>query len=320
VKFNAWDQLRAEHDEKGVGELIEAELRTVLRPIIGHFPNPRLVGRDTDRWDDSLRDEVLYDFALFMLERDRLNAAFYHATDLEHFRMLLRVRARQYVSGKLRGTELRNKVDEACEILESDDRFQRFGSGRARRWTIIGGPSDVFGGDDVALRSLARRVALPRPQRRFRRDTTHASAVITKDDLKEVLIRMLEAAEAALTKSQIEAVLRDRLGLAEPETISISRAQDPAPLEDILAAPSGGLEEADARLAAGDAAQLLSVRQLAIVREYFVLGRKREEVAATLGISHGTISNELRRAGQILLQVAMDDVELARRALEELFQ
>src|SRR5207247_9002526 len=58
VTFEDWDALIAEHDQLGVGSGIQDELREALRPVLGRWPNPRLVGRDADAWDDDLRDEV----------------------------------------------------------------------------------------------------------------------------------------------------------------------------------------------------------------------------------------------------------------------
>src|SRR5205823_4217548 len=104
------------------------------------------------------------------------------------------------------------------------------------------------------------------------------------------------------------------------ETISISRDTGTGDaLEDVIASSATATDEVDAHLVASDAAQLLSVRQLAVLREYYAQGHTREEVATALGISTGTVSNELRRAGRVLLQVSLDDAELAHRALDALF-
>ncbi len=320
MKFDAWDQLQAEHAEHGVGELIEGQLRSALRPVLGRVPNPRLVGRRTDRWDDDLYEDVLYDFAAFLLEGGRLNAAFQHASDLEHFQMLLRARARQFVSGKLRGTELSNKVKEACEILEADDRFMRTGSGRERRWSLSTGPIQPFAGDDRALRSVAWQARPSPPAKRYRRDTAKASVVISRPDMASLLVAILQTAGGALTKGEFEVVLRDRLGLHEPETVSLSRPSlGGEPLDEILGGGGDDIDDAEVRMLAADVAQLLSLRQLSVLRESYALGRRREEVATALGISHGTVSNELRRAGSVLLQVSLGSRELAARVLEALF-
>ena len=317
--FSEWDRLVAEHQAEGVGALIEAAMRDALRPVLGRVPNPRLVGRSTSSWNDELREDVLYAFAIFLLERGRLNAVFLHATDASHFRMLLRARARQFISGQLRGTELENKVSEACELLESREEFEHFGSARDRRWVLKGGSRKPFTGSEADLRALAWRIALPPATRRFRRNTQGASAVITKAELTRLLVEACRLAAAGLAKDEVRVLLRERLNLREPETISISRRYgDEPPLEDLLPAAASDFDELEARFAAADAAALLSVRQLAVLRESYGQGRRREAVAESLGISHGTVSNELRRAGQVLLDVAGGDVNVARRALDAL--
>lgn len=79
-----------------------------------------------------------------------------------------------------------------------------------------------------------------------------------------------------------------------------------------------GIEEAEARITALDVAQLLTVRQLTILGHLFGLGMTREGVARELGVSRGTISNELERVGRVLLDASDGDEGLARRALEKL--
>jgi hypothetical protein len=317
MKFEEWDLLVAEHEQHGVGPLIQEAMRAALRPIMGRVPNPRLVGRAAEQWDHDLREELLYDFALFLLERGRLHAAFLHASDAAHLNMLLRARARQFVSGRLRGTELSAKVKQACDILEADDRFERFGRERDRRWVLAGQPKTAYAGSESDLRRLAWGLPLPPRGRSFRRNTAAASAVISKHDLTTLLMEACRSARGGLSKSDITLVLRERLNLSEPETISISRRWgDEPPLEDRLAEAGGDFDELEAKMIAADAAALLSVRQLAVLRESHGRGLSREDTARALGLSRATISNELRRAGDLLLDVAVGDLPSARRALD----
>ena len=109
------------------------------------------------------------------------------------------------------------------------------------------------------------------------------------------------------------------MNLVDPETISISRRWGDEPgIEEELGSAEGGFDEVDAKLVAADVAALVSVRQLAVLREFQARARSREEVAMVLGISHGTVSNELRRVGALLLDVADGDRAVARRALDYL--
>ena len=316
--IDEWGLLRNERDELVVGPLILAEIRRALRPSLGHIPNPRLAGRPADIWTDELRADVEHDFALFLLE-GRLAQVFVHATDVNHFRVLLRTRARQFVAGLLRRTELSNLVRRACELLETDKRFEKNGpDGSDHSWGIRRSAKEAFSGSDDDLVRIARRLTVSL-SRHYRRDTQRASPILSDADLADLLTAVFRSV-GSLDRAQIRVVLREALGLWEVETVSLSMpVRDIGVLEEFVPAPSSG-PEADVALIAADTIELLTLRQLRILVEYWRSGRSREEVARRLGISHGTVSNELRRAGSVLIDAAEGDAELAAGALDQIVE
>jgi DNA-directed RNA polymerase specialized sigma24 family protein len=312
--FGALDALRIERSREGIGTLIEREIREQLIPLARRRPPGIVLGVDAERWTHELESEVVNAFAEHLL-RGRLTEIFDHA--IEHFRLLLRLRARQFLDNQMRGGESENIWVRAHEILESQSqRFTAHSAGTTRRWCIRGGAGDPYPGDDVSLRHLAWSLPVPPSAPRFRRDTQIASRVLPNEELADLLEHALDAASAALDARQVRLVVDERLDLRPADTISISRRTGEGPaLEELLTDRSDPAAAAELDDLVVDAVALLTVRQLDVLGHRYADGLKRDDTARRLGISNGTVDNEIRRAVRIVLDVCEGDRGWAARVL-----
>src|SRR5439155_2294060 len=95
-------------------------------------------------------DERVADLKQGFLEhllRGRLEELFLHASDLEHWQLLVRVRGRQFLSNVARKGNFENLWKRARETLEDGkDRgvLEAAGTGATRRWWRPGRPGEPF--------------------------------------------------------------------------------------------------------------------------------------------------------------------------------
>ncbi len=222
--FNLFEELREEWRTRGVGDRVLAEVETQFQSVARRHPVRRL--REFAD-DDGLRD-LTQKFHLHLVQ-GRLEELFAHAGDLEHLRLLLRVRGRQFLSNERRHLDFENVRKRAFEMLETDPHFthaDRAGGGRC--WTLAGrGEIDRFTGDPVELQRFARSLATPASVRTLRRDTSTAPRMISDPDLRALLRDICGKASWALGAADLIRILRERLGAWEVETLSLSRELAP---------------------------------------------------------------------------------------------
>lgn len=313
VAYLHLERLRSERESEGIGKLIEAEIRGQLRAVARRWP-PRVVMPESQssQWTADMHQELAADFAEYLL-RGRLSEIFDHAQTVDHFRLLLRMRARQFMDRKVRGGESENIWRRARELLESrDTRFAHL-PGAQRRWYLVGGSAEAFTGDDAELRSLAWSLPVPPSAPRYRRDTQIASRVLPDEELCDLLEDALRRSPGALDAKQIRIVLDERLDLRAAETISISRRIGDAPtLEELLTDRSDPSRAAELAELVEDSVGLLTIRQLEVLGLRYAEEMHRDDTARRLGISNGTVDNELKRAVRVVLEVCEGDRRSAR--------
>jgi hypothetical protein len=311
------DELRDEFDRDGIGPEILGCITEALRPIIRRCPPEALVDRPVTTLTADVEEEIQAAFVEHLVG-GRLAEAFAHAGDEHHLLALLRVRARQFVDGKRRKGESERLGRRAKRLLdEHRERFDRAGTGSLQRWSLRGGSLETFGDTDAVLRGIARALPLPPSARRMRRDTQISSRVLDDGDLLTLVEQALGASGCGLTLRDLRVILDERLDLYAVETLSLSQHWlRTHSLEEIMENAPSGLEEVEARVIGGDVVGQLSAQQVQILRWRWGKHRNREQTASGLGISHGTVDNELGRAGRVILAACGGDRNLARSVLD----
>lgn len=318
-QFARFEAMRAQwRERRAEADIVVAELETEFERVARHHPVRRLSGEF--QGEEGIRD-LTQSFLVHMLS-GRLDELFVHATDLEHLRLLMRVRSRQFLANARRRLDFENVRKRAVDILERDDRIAKSGDGASRSWSYGGQPmKSHFSGDESELRTFARRFPLPPSVKRLRRDTEHAPRLISEPDLRALLREICSQAPWALGQVEIVKILRERLGAWQIETISIFREVGPGTrVEDLVGTPDTGFDAVETRLLAEDARALLSVRQLIVLGERFAERKTREQVARLLGVANGTVDNEAQRAAGVILSVADGDFGVAAAVLRQLLE
>jgi hypothetical protein len=314
--FDRFSALEEEWRGQRVGPLLADEMIAQLEPILRRRAGALgFLPQDAEERRRDLGQEFLVH-----MTGGRLDELFLHAEDLDHLRLLLRARARQFMANQLRRAQFENVWRRVlAELNRNTEVFESTASGGIPRWVNRGRRLPSYTANESELREFARSLRIPPSMARLRRDTATAPVVLDTPDLRALLEEIMENVGWALGIQDLRTVLQERLGLWEVETVSISRQVGPgATLEELLGANSAELAHAEVRLLVKDAKALLTVRQLVVLGMRYGEKRTRDYVARALGVGNGTVTNEAERAARVLLDVAEGDFGLAGQLLGEL--
>jgi DNA-binding CsgD family transcriptional regulator len=278
------------------GEISEDLYRLLLRLVRGLAFRGGLppAYSPTGRWNAEGAEEAAHGWILRrLLQTNGLLAAFDHASAPRPFVRSLERSFRHYLQNERERGEIDNLLSRAGALLRDDDRF--------REWIPQTRPSDSWwglarwpdanpyqGSEDALLREAwaVGEVRLFRYSHRVER----ASPVLATDELGRFLESLFARVEALMTLRLLVVVFRRRFDLDEPMNIEV-------PEVEIEGRSAGGEEdeEAEAAAALAVAAELTPRQAEVLVRK--ADGASLEAIGEALGISRGTVDNELKRAG-----------------------
>ena len=161
------------------------------------------------------------------------------------------------------------------------------GSRRSRAAEELGGGSD----DELCCdRLVDRSVVLWR----YSSSVGRASPILLSEELRRFLVELFERVTALRTLQHLVVIFRRRFDLDESAAVTLDEEHDQ-------------LEDEPEPVRDGDALRGAAIAVLAELteRQTEVLFRKwreelRDEIATELGISRGTVDNELVRAGAVI--------------------
>jgi DNA-binding CsgD family transcriptional regulator len=282
---------------RATGAISEELYRLLLRLVRGFVFRGELppAYSPTGRWDAEGAEEAAHGWIIRrLLQTNALLAAFDHATAPRPFFRSLERSFRHYLENERERGEIDNLVSRAGALLRDDDRFREW-IPQARPsdswWGLAGwtDPNPYQGSEDALLREAwaVGEVRLFRYSHKVER----ASPVLATDALGRFLETLFERVEALVTLRLLAVVFRRRFDLDPPATIEIGEEE----IERLPAGEEEG-EEAEAAAAALAVAAELTPRQAEIlVRK--ADGASLDVIGEALGISRGTVDNELKRAG-----------------------
>jgi RNA polymerase sigma factor (sigma-70 family) len=271
----------------------------------------------TGSWDDDDIAEAIHGWIeRRLLRTGALLAAFDHASAERPFLRSLERSFHHYLENARERGEIDNLVARAHGLLREDARFRDFvPQARASdTWwglAIWEAPTPWQGSED---RLLSLAWSLGRFQLfQYGHRVERASPVLATAELGRWLEGLFGAARALLTLRLIARVLARRFDLEPPRIVTDEIAEAEA---GEMAAAEEMQNDTELEEAALAAIAELTSRQAEVVWRK-ASGATLEEVAAALGISRGTVDNELKRAGNAALRHA-GDVRDAARVLEKM--
>ncbi len=259
-------------------------------------------------WDaDAIADAVHGWIERRLLRTGALLAAFDHASAERPFLRSLERSFRHYLESERERGEIDNLVSRTHGLLRDDARF--------RDWVPQAQASDTWWGlsewidpapwQDSEERLLALAWSLGSFDLfQYGHKVGRASPVLATTELLRLLAGLFGRAHALLTLRLIAGVLARRFDLAPPQLVS-----DEAGEANVVAA-TPELDESELEDAALAAIAELTRRQAEVLYRKSS-GETLEQIAAELGISRGTVDNELRRAGAVALRHAGEAADAA---------
>lgn len=257
----------------------------------------------TGRWDVEAAEEAAQGWiARRLLQTNALLAAFDHASAPQPFFRSLERSFRHYLESERERGEIDNLVSRAGALLRDDGRF--------RDWIPQAQPSDSWWGladwDDPApyqgsedgLVSAAWAVGEV-VIFRYSHTVERASPILATGELGRFLAALFDRVEALLTLRLLAVVFRRRFDLDEPGQVEVA-----AEAIDHLAAPEEPDEQVTIDAALGVVTEVTPRQAEVLLRKHD--GKSLDAIAEALGISRGTVDNELMRAGTIIDRHAAD--------------
>ncbi len=283
---------------------IDAELFAFLRRLVrtlvfqGAFPPAY---SPTGRWDQDAADEAFASWvARRLVATNGLAGAFDHASAARPFVRSLERNLRHYLQNERDRGEIDNLLDRTAHLFAADDRFREWLPQRGQSsWGLDGDERpEPFGGSDDELVALAWSVG-DVVLWRYSSSVSRASPILATQELGRFLELLFKAAGALLTLGHLAIVFRRRFGLDEPSELPLLTEHD-----DVAVAEESIRDEEGLRAVAIAVLEELTERQVEVVLRK--LDQSLEQIAEQLGISRGTVDNELRRAGETIERHAAD--------------
>jgi hypothetical protein len=296
-------RLRREYRETGViaDELYRLLLRLVRGLVFrGGLPP---AWSPTGKWDRDAAEEAAHGWIVRrLLQTNALLAAFDHASAPRPFFRSLERSFRHYLENARERGEIDNLVSRAGALLRDDDRFRDWipQAQLSDSWWGLADwnePAPYQGSEDdlVSAAWAVGEVVIFR----YSHTVERASPVLATDELGRFLVELFTRTQTLLTLRLLAVVFRRRFDLDEPRRVEVGEE----PLEGVAAE-----EEPDERVALDAAIAVtaeLTARQADVfLRKY--AGESLDAIAQALGVSRGTVDNELVRVGTIIDRHAAD--------------
>lgn len=178
-------------------------------------------------WSDSAADDLVQDF--FLDRGESVTRMLYtEARNDEQFGALLCRSVKNWLIDRARGETAAGALRFRLEkLLPTRREFTKVLPGKpgAGRWTLAGGPDDVFAGDVEDLAKAGREVAVARVK--WESDTRRAPVTDTAS-LVRLLVRIFEAAVGSLELGQIVYATRGRFHAQFANDITFDHMADPS--------------------------------------------------------------------------------------------
>jgi DNA-binding CsgD family transcriptional regulator len=283
-------------------ELYELLLRLV-RVVVFHGRLPPALS-PTGQWDLGAANDATHGWIeRRLLRTNALLAAFDLADSPRPFLRSLERNFRHYLINESERSELDNLISRTGALLRDDARFNS--------WIELTQPSDSwwglagldwkeiepFQGADERLVSAAWALGMVSIIR-YSQSVARASPILSSEELGRFLERLFERVQALLTLRHLAVVFERRFDLGTPAVVELAPA---------TAEPEASEQPNAEMINAAVAAVVSDLSE----RQFRVLIRRAEdatldEIAADLGISRGTVDNDLRNAGPIIDRYCTD--------------
>jgi DNA-binding CsgD family transcriptional regulator len=294
---------------------IDSELFEFLRRLVFTLVFQRTLApawSPTGKWDVDAAEEALAGWtAKRLVATNSLAAAFDHASAARPFTRSLERNLRHYLQNERERGEIDNLVERTAHLLRSDGRFREW----IESWWGLDGTSQPppFGGSDRDLLASAWAVG-DVVLWKYSSSVGRASPVLATAELGRFLEALFGRVNGLLTLGHLAVVFRRRFNLDEPTSIALSLEHEEVPADEEPVRDEEGLRAA-----------AIAVLSELTSRQVEVLHRKRdrslEKIATELGVSRGTVDNELRRAGEVVSRHAADfsREEILEKVLDSLY-
>lgn len=272
-------------------------------------------------WNQEAEEEVFQSWtAERLIAGGQLQALLDRATNVESFRRLAERSLRQHVLNQRERSQAQNLYWRTAEMLEDDDDFHDFvGAKRPQNvwWGLAawkGHDRPQFPGGDEEL--IGHTWALGDFQViRYRPDARKLSPVLSTDELKCLLVGLLDRVQALLTLTRIMRAIEHRFDLGEVRLEALEAPEaEAAPADE---ADPVVLEETALAMIAE-----MSSRQVEVLVRSEA-GETIDQMAERLECSVGTVVNERRQVGAILARHSETDNQRAavlRKVLDLLYE
>jgi hypothetical protein len=295
-------RLRGEYRASGqISDDLYRLLVRLVRGVVFHGGLPP-AWSPMGKWDSEAAEEAAHGWITRrLLQTNALLAAFDHASaPLPFFRSLER-NFRHYLANERERGEIDNLVSRAGRLLRDDDRFLDW-IPQARPsdswWGLAewGDPAPYQGSEDdlVSAAWAVGEVAIFR----YSHTVGRASPILATDKLGRFLAELLGRVGALLTLRLLAAVFRRRFDLDEPREV------EAAEVVEAVGAPDEPDEQVTLDAALGVVAELTPRQAEVLLRKH--AGESLDAIAGALGVSRGTVDNELVRSGTIIDRHAAD--------------
>lgn len=290
------------------GELTP-ELYAFLHRLVAAHARQRLLARaltPRGRIDEEAVQELVHDWLSERLLRAGLRSAFDAVVSPKALSRYLEESLRNYLASKARerkGPRLLVRARQLLERTPSQYVARRTGSSwRDTWWGLKEWPEETepFQGSDDELMRAAYALgdfAIVR----YSAGSEREDPVLSTPDLDRFLTGLLRGVATLLTLAHVDAALKGRFSFAyHPVAVELDDAAEPA---------SDDLRPGEELLVYDTAREILSEvneRQLAALRGRLE-GLTLDELAERLGVSRGTVDNELRRVDAIARTHTLDD-------------
>jgi DNA-binding CsgD family transcriptional regulator len=288
-------RLKRRYRETGA---IDAELFALLRRLVFALVFQRAFPpaySPTAKWDEEGAEEALASWtAKRLVATNALSAAFDHASAARPFIRSLERNLRHHLQNERERGEIDNLLERTARLLRDDARFREWIPQEGASWWGLAGDRQPppFGGRDDELVANAWAIG-DVVLWIYSSSVERASPVLATTELGRFLEELFGRTKALLTLGHLAVVFRRRFNLDEPTRVSLHDEHESLPNDEEPLRDEEGL-----RAAAIAVLSELSDRQVEVIL------RKRDQpletIASALGISRGTVDNELRRAGEAI--------------------
>lgn len=283
--------------ERGeVGERVLDELRRVAAAAARWGLPPALAPYGV--WNEEAVEEIYQDWvADRMLRNGGLQSLLDKARSGAALRRMAERSLRQHLLNQRDRSQTQNLYTRVAHVLRDSGRFiEVLGAARQSQvWWAIRGKEErpEWDGDDDGLVSAAWSLG-DFTMIRYKPGASKLSPVLSADDLERFVAGLFDTTGSRLTLALIARALELRFNLGRVDVDSLS---------DLEEEPAGVGDPVDTQVAVAGTARAiiaeLSPRQCEVVLGVRG-GEPQAEIGIRLGCSEGTVSNELRRIGQVV--------------------